>query len=39
MAMYSLNLMKISLELALANSVYEDIATKFFEHFLHMPRR
>jgi hypothetical protein len=32
--MYSLNLMRISLELALHNPVYEDIATKFFEHFL-----
>ncbi|MDB6130000.1 MAG: hypothetical protein JWM04_1107, partial [Verrucomicrobiales bacterium] len=36
MAMYSLNLMKIALELALHNDVYEDIATKFFEHFLHI---
>ena len=34
MAMYSLNLMRIALELALHNKVYEDIATKFFEHFL-----
>jgi hypothetical protein len=34
MAMYSLNLMRIALELAIHNSVYEDIATKFFEHFL-----
>ncbi len=34
MAMYSLNLMRIALELALHNNVYEDIATKFFEHFL-----
>jgi hypothetical protein len=34
MAMYSLNLMRISLELALHNKAYEDIATKFFEHFL-----
>jgi hypothetical protein len=34
MAMYSLNLMRIALELALHNPVYEDIATKFFEHFL-----
>lgn len=32
--MYSLNLMRIALELALENPVYEDIATKFFEHFL-----
>ncbi len=34
MAMYSLNLMKIALELALHNPVYQDVATKFFEHFL-----
>jgi len=34
MAMYSLNLMRIALELARYNHVYEDIATKFFEHFL-----
>jgi hypothetical protein len=36
MAMYSLNLMRIALELALHNPVYEDIATKFFEHFLNI---
>jgi hypothetical protein len=36
MAMYSLNLMRIALELALHNDVYEDIATKFFEHFLYI---
>ena len=36
MAMYSLNLMRIALELALDNPVYEDIATKFFEHFLYI---
>ena len=36
MAMYCLNLMRIALELALHNHVYEDIATKFFEHFLHI---
>jgi hypothetical protein len=34
MAMYALNLLKISFELALENPVYEDIASKFFEHFL-----
>jgi hypothetical protein len=34
MAMYSLNLMRIALELARHNRAYEDIATKFFEHFL-----
>jgi hypothetical protein len=36
MAMYSLNLMRISLELAEHNHVYEDIASKFFEHFLNI---
>src|ERR1044072_1230465 len=36
MAMYCLNLMRIALELAMHNQVYEDIATKFFEHFLHI---
>jgi len=36
MAMYCLNLMRIALELSEANSVYEDIASKFFEHFLHI---
>ena len=34
MAMYCLNLLGIAIELAQANPVYEDIATKFFEHFL-----
>jgi hypothetical protein len=36
MAMYSLNLMRIALELAHHNDTYEDIASKFFEHFLHI---
>jgi len=36
MAMYSLNLMRIALELAGHNHVYEDIASKFFEHFLNI---
>jgi hypothetical protein len=34
MAMYALNMMRISLELATRNCVYESTATKFFEHFL-----
>ncbi|MEI9866691.1 MAG: glucosidase [Limisphaerales bacterium] len=34
MAMYCLNLGGIALELAQHNKVYEDIATKFLEHFL-----
>ncbi len=36
MAMYALNLMRIALELAQHNHVYEDIATKFLEHFLQI---
>ncbi|MEP7285983.1 MAG: glucosidase [Chloroflexota bacterium] len=36
MAMFCLNMMTISLELARTNSVYEDIATKFFEHFMYI---
>ncbi len=36
MAMYSLNLMRIALELATCDPVYEDIASKFFEHFLYI---
>ena len=36
MAMYCLNLMRIALELARQDHVYEDIATKFFEHFLQI---
>jgi hypothetical protein len=34
MGMFSLNLMRIAIELAMENHVYENIATKFFEHFL-----
>jgi hypothetical protein len=34
MAMFSLNMMRIALELALYNKVYEEMAMKFFEHFL-----
>jgi hypothetical protein len=36
MAMYCLNLMRIAIELATNNPVYQDIATKFFEHFLQI---
>jgi hypothetical protein len=36
MAMYCLNLMRIALELANHDHVYEEIATKFFEHFLEI---
>ena len=34
MAMYALNMLRIALELARHDAVYQDIATKFFEHFL-----
>ncbi len=34
MAMFTLNLLRIALELARYDRVYEDIALKFFEHFL-----
>jgi hypothetical protein len=34
MGMFCLNMLTISLELAVRNSAYEDIALKFFEHFL-----
>jgi hypothetical protein len=36
MAMYSLNMMRIALELARENHIYQDMATKFFEHFLYI---
>jgi len=36
MAMYSLNMMRIALELSTFNPVYQDSATKFFEHFLYI---
>ena len=36
MAMYCLNLLAIALELARTNPSYEDIASKFFEHFLYI---
>ena len=34
MAMYALNMLRISLELSTRNNTYEATATKFFEHFL-----
>jgi hypothetical protein len=34
MAMFCLNMLQISLELSRTNPIYENIATKFFEHFL-----
>nr|WP_088841608.1 glucosidase [Hymenobacter gelipurpurascens] len=36
MAMFALNMMRISLELAKANPVYQEMASKFFEHFLYI---
>ena len=36
MAMYCLDLLTIALELANENDIYEDIASKFFEHFLYI---
>ncbi len=36
MAMYTLNLLAIALELAHENPAYEDVASKFWEHFLHI---
>ena len=36
MAMYALNMLTIALELARENKSYEDIASKFFEHFLYI---
>ena len=36
MGMYCLNMLTIALELAKTNPVYEDIATKFFEHYLYI---
>ena len=36
MAMYCLNMLAISLELAKEDSVYEDVASKFYEHFVYI---
>jgi hypothetical protein len=36
MAAYSLHLMRIALELSMVNPIYQDMANKFFEHFLHI---
>lgn len=36
MAMFALNMMRISIELAQYNHIYEEMATKFFEHFLYI---
>ena len=34
--MYCLNLLGLALELAKKDRVYEDVATKFFEHFVYI---
>jgi hypothetical protein len=36
MAMYSLNMLAIALELGRNNAAYEDVASKFWEHFLNI---
>jgi Mannosylglycerate hydrolase MGH1-like glycoside hydrolase domain len=36
MAMFTLNMLAIAIELAAEDPVYEDIATKFLEHFLYI---
>ncbi|MBL8993376.1 MAG: glucosidase, partial [Spirochaetia bacterium] len=36
MAMYALNLMRIALELSLQKPQYQDMASKFFEHFMYI---
>lgn len=36
MAMFTLNMMRIALELAKENKVYESLATKFFQHFAYI---
>ncbi len=36
MAMYTLNLLAIALELATEDSAYEDVASKFWEHFIYI---
>ena len=36
MAMFCLNMLAIALELATKNKAYEDVASKFFEHFVYI---
>ncbi|PWT87622.1 MAG: glucosidase [Blastocatellia bacterium] len=38
MAMYALNLLAIAMELAKEEPCYEDVASKFWEHFLYIAR-
>jgi hypothetical protein len=35
-AMFALNMMRMALELSRTNPVYQDLASKFFEHFLYI---
>ncbi|HYF33018.1 MAG TPA: glucosidase [Chitinophagaceae bacterium] len=36
MAMYSLNMLEMALEISQHNPAYEDVTTKFFEHFVYI---
>ena len=36
MAMYTLNMLAIAMELARQDHAYEDVASKFFEHFIYI---
>jgi hypothetical protein len=36
MAMYCLNMLEMALEISQYNSSYEDVTTKFFEHFIYI---
>ncbi|MEP6946138.1 MAG: glucosidase [Acidobacteriota bacterium] len=36
MAMYCLNMLAIAIELAAVDNTYEDVASKFFEHFIYI---
>ena len=36
MAMFSLNMLQISLEIAMVDHSFEDMCTKYFEHFVHI---
>jgi hypothetical protein len=38
MAMYCLNMLAIALELSAENPAYEDVASKFFEHFVYIAK-
>jgi len=38
MGMYCLNMLAIALELSREDSAYEDVASKFFEHFVYIAR-